>query len=493
MHQEPTLIKARELFDHLIHNLFETAQREASLYDVEKLIWRSLLELGRLLLQFFIQSQGTGDLGPVLDYKGRTLNRLKTLYFRRYVTIFGEIQIPRTVYGTRENQKHEVVPLDARLGLPDSDFSSMLQDWAQGFCVHGSYQEASKILLKILGFTPSVRSLEHMACQMADTVDSFWETLEAPPAPEEGNIVVITADGKGVPMWKEADAGKEKEGHRRGKGEKAGSKKQACVGVFYTIDAFPRTAEDVVQECLRHQAREDRPSPCHKRVRAELSHQVDGQEVNGKDAIFAWFQDECKQRNADGSKPVVCLMDGDLALWKKLQEYMPGIIGILDLFHVLERLWTASYCFHREGSQAAQDFVTERLRSILNGQVGRVLGGLKQMATKHELRGTKLKQLQAIITYLDNHREWMRYDYYLALGYPIGSGVVEGACRHFVKDRMELSGMRWKPKGAQAILDLRATYINDDWQTFQRYRIKTNEQKLYPYRQQINDQWPQAA
>jgi hypothetical protein len=128
-------------------------------------------------------------------------------------------------------------------------------------------------------------------------------------------------------------------------------------------------------------------------VRAELSHQVDGQEVNGKDAIFAWFQDECKQRNADGSKPVVCLMDGDLALWKKLQEYMPGIIGILDLFHVLERLWTASYCFHPEGSQAAQDFVTERLRSILNGQVGTRAGGLETDGNQARIAGNQVETI----------------------------------------------------------------------------------------------------
>ncbi len=142
--------------------------------------------------------------------------------------------------------------------------------------------------------------------------------------------------------------------------------------------------------------------------------------------------------------PVVCVMDGERALWRTLATHLTGAVYVLDLtlsgvegFHMLERLWQAAHCFCPEGSDQAQAFVTHRLKRVLEGDVGRVVGGLRQMATKRGLRGAKLKQLNAAVGYLHNNRRFMRYDEYLAAGYPIGSGVAEGACRHLVKDRME--------------------------------------------------------
>jgi hypothetical protein len=137
--------------------------------------------------------------------------------------------------------------------------------------------------------------------------------------------------------------------------------------------------------------------------------------------------------------------------------------------------------------------VKSRLQKILQGDVGRVIGGLKQMQTKLKLSAGKSKQLDAVITYLANNRGYMSYDRYLAAGYPIGSGVAEGACRHLVKDRMELTGMRWRVKGAQAMLSLRAVYLNGDWDSFQRHRIERERDRLYPYRSKIEAQWRDAA
>ena len=137
--------------------------------------------------------------------------------------------------------------------------------------------------------------------------------------------------------------------------------------------------------------------------------------------------------------------------------------------------------------------MTDRLRRILCGEVGYVIGGLKQMATKHKLRGPHKRQLSAAIGYLHRNRRFMRYDEYLAAGYPIGSGVAEGACRHLIKDRMERTGMRWRTEGAQAMLELRAIHLNGDWDMFQQYRIEIERQSLYPYRETIQSQWNVAV
>jgi hypothetical protein len=133
----------------------------------------------------------------------------------------------------------------------------------------------------------------------------------------------------------------------------------------------------------------------------------------------------------------------------------------------------------REGSEEAERFVAERLRGLLEGRVGYVIGGLRQRLTKHGLSGARRKALGSVITYLENNREHMRYDRYIAAGYPIGSGVAEGACHHLVKDRMEQSGMRWTVSGAQAMLHLRATYLNDQWDEFIEDRLEREQTELY--------------
>ena len=124
------------------------------------------------------------------------------------------------------------------------------------------------------------------------------------------------------------------------------------------------------------------------------------------------------------------------------------------------------------------------MQQLLEGKVGYVIGGLRQMATKHGLKGTKRKVVLEAAQYYENNREHMKYDEYLAAGYPVGSGVAEGACRHLAKDRLEQTGMRWTVAGAQAMLYLRATYLNGDWAEFLDYRIQREQQRLYGHQAQ---------
>jgi len=98
----------------------------------------------------------------------------------------------------------------------------------------------------------------------------------------------------------------------------------------------------------------------------------------------------------------------------------------------------------------------------------------------------KWEKVEDCLAYFAARVDYMKYDEYLAAGYPIGSGVVEGACRHLVKDRMEQAGMRWRIAGAQAILSLRAIYVNDDWEAFHVNRIQTEQHRLYPYRKRLH-------
>ena len=160
----------------------------------------------------------------------RTLRRLDQKHDRRYVSIFGELSIERTVYGSRETQKHQIVPLDAILNLPDSDFSYVLQQWDQMFCVQGSYGQSRQTVQQILVIGQSVRTLEHMNVSMSDAVESFQDSRATPQFAEEVSIVVLTADGKGVPMRRDSEADPPRIRGRRSKCQKANKKRQACVG-----------------------------------------------------------------------------------------------------------------------------------------------------------------------------------------------------------------------------------------------------------------------
>jgi hypothetical protein len=494
--------KLRRVLD-AARDLFSYARRAAeegqAIHEVEEGIWQRVLQMGHEALAQFLQWQGDGDLGETLTMPdGHEVKRLEEPHQRCYQSIFGEFQLQRAVYGTREGQKIEFVPLDARLQLPESEFSYVLQDWAQALDVEHAFARTAEVLRMILGLDLSVDSLELMNRKMSESVASFRVSRPAPAAKEEGKILVATADNKGVPMRRPAD--QLPAGCRRKKGEKANKKQMAAVGCVYTVDAKVRTPGEIVASLFRERpspGRREDPEPVaqQKRIWSSLSCQREGQFFQGEEEVFAWMAGEVKSRRRRGQE-IVCVMDGQPSLWAVRKTYLSGenVVEILDLLHVTPRLWEAAYLFHREGSEKAASFVRHRLLQILEGRAGYVIGGLRQMGTKHRLRGHRLRKLTTICNYLGKNLARMRYDEYLAAGYPIASGVIEGACRYVVKDRMERAGMRWTVEGAQAMLALRTTHINGQWNDFQKYRIRQERQRLYPQHKLLNQvAWPLAA
>src|SRR5262249_49906537 len=205
----------------------------------------------------------------------------------------------------------------------------------------------------LLGLRLGTRALEGMSRAVAAYAPAFRAALEVPPPEDEGPLLVVTADGKGVPMRRPPQDGPRPH-HRRTKGEKANKKQMACVGAVYSIEPFVRAAEDIIDEVLRDRKAEQRPRPQHKHVWAELTRGVGGIEVPAKEGLFCELYAELLLRNPGHDRPVVCLLDGERALWDAQQVYFPEAVGILDLFHVLERLWAVAHCFHAEGGDGAK-------------------------------------------------------------------------------------------------------------------------------------------
>lgn len=468
----------------LLKNLVERAINEGWRVDeLERTTFAELLDIGLSLLTAFVAARGNGDQGSQLEHQEQTLQRLPQKHSRRYVSIYGPLEIARCVYGTREGQAIEYVPLDARLGLPAGEISYVLEDWLERMCVQNAFRESVQSLVELLGVRAkvSVDTAEEHSRQMDQHAESFRAAQPMPPPEDEGELLVATADGKGVPMRRLADPAAPRVGHRRAKGEKANKKQMSYVGAAYSIDRFPRTVDQVLDELLRQQRAKDRPRPQHKHVWAEMTRpgEEEGSLLHGPSYLFTSLAVECHARDPERKKTLICLMDGERQLWDLQEDWLGRAIPILDLFHVTERLWTAAHCFHRETSPEAGQFVERYLRMLLEGKVDRVIRSFRQLLVTRNLKGEKRQRLQATITYYDNNREHMRYDEYLAAGYPIGSGVAEGACRHLVKDRLERTGMRWNLAGAQAMLHLRALYINGDWSDFVDYRIQQEQTALY--------------
>lgn len=479
MSREQAFLKARSQLEHLCKLVVQASEEGWRVDEVERTEFAALMEIGRNLLQAYVNEAGDGDVGPTtVTSAGQTVQRLEEPRQRRYLSIFGELEIRRRVYARREGQKIEGAPLDERLGLPASEFSYVLEDWLQRICIKESFNESVGALRDLLGVAPSGRAAERMNQRMAEQAEAFRLSQPAPPPEEEAEILVATADGKGVLMRRPLEE-RVRTGPRRGKEERGNKKQMSYVGAVYSIGTFPRSAQEILDEVQRRERSADRPQPQHKTVWAELTTVREGEECTGRERLFIEMAIACDQRDPKRQKPLVCLMDGEAGLWQMQKEWLPRAIGILDLFHVLERLWAVAHCFHPERSRAAEQFVTHYLQLLLEGQVGYVIGGLRRRLKDPELRGKKRQTVTDCIRYYENNRDHMHYDEYLAAGYPIGSGVAEGACRHLVKDRMEQTGMRWTPNGAQAMLHLRAIYLNGDWKHYVEYRIQTEQAALY--------------
>jgi len=504
MIKEIVSAKSTELQSHVdqLTNLVgEAVEERTALHQVEEKTLRIVLEMVRTTLQLLFDVLGPGDVGETAQLPdGRVVKRLEETHSREYTSVFGEFELDRYVYGCGEGRKIEMIPLDARLALPESKFSYLLQDWDQSLTMEEPFEKVSSVVQKILGLNQHVDSLERMNRHMSESVESFHRQQTAPPLEEEGPILVQTADGKGVPIRRPADA-PPIETHKSKSGPKPGAKRMATIGSVYSIEPHVRLPEEIVQSLFRQpsepRANSNRPRPQHKRVRASLDHKNSCEdEIHGGAAVFGWISDEVAARNPNGDKPVILIMDGQESLWNLrdvFQEDVP-MIDILDLLHVTPRLWEAAHLFHSPGSRLAEQFVRQRVLRVLKGEISSVIVGLRRLATTHKLKGKKLERTQKITNYFANNQDRMRYHEYLAAGYPIASGVIEGACRHVVKDRLERTGMTWTIPGAQAMLSLRCIHLSKLWDEFTNFRVQNETERRYPYRSTLVEmQWTLAT
>lgn len=435
--------------------------------EVERHLLSLVMALGRAALEEFVSMKGTGYAGKeIMDAQE---NRCPYVRDRScaYRSVFGTISIWRAYYHTTGSPG--VFPLDGELNLPERGYSYPVQEFSSRLAVTMSYEDAQEILSSFFPVKMPIRSLESIVGDVCDEVDRFYEEKSPPDVCPGAVVTVATVDKKGVVMRKpHADeAGAET---ASADPDKPGKKKMATVISSYVTSRHVRTADDIVREVSDQGRSGSRPKAQNKFTWGSLT--------DGPGKTVARLKKAVDQRLPQGNQ-LVCILDGERSLWALVYRFFHKAFFVLDIFHVLEHLGKAALCFYDEDSPQAREFVTERLRMLLEGKAGRLIGGLKQMLTKQELSGAKKHCLEQVIGYLERNRKHMRYEICLAKGYPIGSGVIEGACRNLINDRLELTGMSWTLQGAESMMRLRAVHINRDWDSFWKHRRKSERVRLY--------------
>lgn len=464
-----------------------------SLGDLERFLEKEGREVLRQLLQAHLDRRAEAKATtPVVGADGveRTHHRQGE---RKLETLLGAVEVEREGHGARGRET--LFPLDEALNLPPEKFSFGIRRRAAEEAAKGSYDEVVSVLTKHTGAEVAKRQVEELVMRAARDFDSFYfaRRLEwQKQAATSGSILVLTFDGKGIamrhedlrPATKEAAARRNRKLEKRlSKGEKRNTKRMSQVAAVYTVAPFVRDAGHVVDDMRPGDVpRPKRPAPEGKRVWASV-------EKEPEEVIEAAFLDACS-RDPKRAKKWVVLVDGNadqLALVKAAaKEHKRKVTIVLDVIHVLEYLWKAAYVFHADGTPEAEEWVTERLVWLLCGDAGQVVASIRRSATKRGLTANQREAADVCADYIDKHKSYLAYDVCLAAGFPIATGVIEGACRHLVRDRMEITGARWSLQGAEAVLRLRSLKASRDldayWLHHEKLERERNHQALYANR-----------
>lgn len=483
------------LAEDLVGFVRQAVENGATLDEVERGTWRRVLQMGHTAVSMFLDGQGDGDLGEhVQTAEGAVLQRSAAPVKRSLRTIFGEHMFAAYVYAQGSKRKIELRPIDARLNLPEGKASYLVQEFSQLFCVEKAFGVGARQFETVFGQRLSVDVLEDINRDMGQQAEPFLDALPKPPRQAEGELLVSTGDGKGVPLVK-ASAQQVPAFDER---ERPGNRRMATLGCVYTVDRHVRTPEQIVAALFRDDAvsqPEQRPVPQGKHYRGYFAEPAQPGEpaVPSAYRTWAWLTEQVRARWHSG-QPLLRLLDGQHVLWEAAdacladfiaETHQAGkpllVVDILDIIHVATYVWKAAKALHshREHQEA---FAHDRLLRILQGDVAGVIRGMRRMASQRHLTGQQRKDVTTACNYFENNAQRMRYNDYLQAGYPIASGVIEGACRHIIKDRMEQGGMRWTLAGAEAMLNVRSVCASSEWESFGTWRQAKQAQRVHPHR-----------
>ena len=473
---DPVVQQLYGTLDEAIRYCTDARTDSASFFALEKGLWPLLMELGRLLVTLFLVGRHSRlDLEPWLKdgryrlKKGDAPRALQTRY--------GEVRYRRAYLIPKKGKGPGLHPLDVVLGLTRDGFSPWVLQFVSRLATRLSYGASALVCRAALGWSPSTEAIEGVVLGLGRYAAPYVAACAAPGG--DGEVLVIEVDGKCTPTATAAELakrrGKRRPKHpkgcgcgcqrhrgqqkrkargsrkRRRKGDKSKNGKEVVLVALYTLR---RGADGLLH------------GPCNKKVWGTYA---------GKKKAAAWARAQATKRGfpPGTDKTVEVVLDGAKGLRKALAKEFPDAWFTLDVRHVEEKLWQAGRSFYAEGSTELAAWVKELQGLLYQGEAKALVARLREEAARVPQRGpgTKGKRtaLAKVLQYLEPRLDMMRYRELRERDLVIASGVVEGAARYVVGERMDCAGMRWIPGRAEALLQLRCIELNGDWEDFFAY------------------------
>jgi len=490
---------SRELFETLVRFLDGTPAAGLSHGALEDQLNTEGRGLIRQLFQDHLTLRAqTEQAEPRLDVTGADgvrRGRVEPGHARELLTVFGTVQVNRLAY--RAPEQPNLHPADAALNLPTERQSHGIRRLAAVEAARGSFDETQLAIGRATGQKVGKRQLEQLADRAAVDFEAYY-AKRLPPEGQPGDLLVLSCDGKGIVMRpgalrpqtaKAAAKASPKLKTRLSKGEKSNRKRMAEVGAVYDATPAVRTVADIMPSSdAERDAATAGPTAANKWLTASVEQSTS--------TVIGTIFDEAVRRDPRHQRTWVVLVDGNghqldrIAAEASAREVTISVV--VDFVHVLEYLWKAAWCFFREADPAAEAWVAAKAREVLRGHATAVAGAIRRTATNRTLTKADRKGADACAKYLTNLAPHLDYPTALSHGWPIATGVIEGACRHLVKDRMDITGARWGLPGAEAVLKLRALRCNDDFDDYWPFHLAQERQRNHQNRY-ANDLIPQAA
>ena len=416
---------------------------------------------------------------------GIARTRAESGHGRPLATVFGQVRVTRIAY--RAPGAPNVHPLDAALNLPEEKQSHGLRKLAAAGSARGSFDDAAAAITRATGVKTGKRQVEQLARHAAIDVDAFYASRRPGPAPDE-HVLVLTGDGKGIVMRpdalrpataKAAASGRNKLATRLSPGEKHGRKRMAELACVYDAAPAPRAPGDIITPPgTEKKERSPGPRATGKWLTASVTDDIP--------AVIAAAFGEAQRRDPGHRRSWIALVDGNRtqieAITAEAARRGVTMPVICDFVHVLEYTWKAAWSFFDKGDPDAETWVAAQAARILQGKAATVAAGIRRRATTFGYSPAEREGADACADYLTAKKPYLDYATALAKGWPIATGVIEGACRHLVKDRMDITGARWGLDGAEAILKLRALIANGDFDQYWRYHLRKEHERIHNVR-----------
>lgn len=411
---------------------------------------------------------------------GKQLNHIRHKTTRTIASQFVNVVVTRMSYS--QNKESGCFPLDKKLNLANDRYSDDVRHRVALEAVKSSFDNVVEAIDSTTAGHVPKRQCLNVVQDIAQHFEAFYEENRFDEPEKTKDLLVLSFDGKGVVMRKEglrectrksANKGNKLES-RLSAGEKKDHKRMAMVAAVYTVTTHERTAENIMnKEVDQENVLPFRAPIRNKRVWASL-------ERDGEDVIREGFQ-EALQRDPKQRRPWVILIDGlpsQIKIINKIKKELDVKATIvMDFIHVLEYLWAAARCFFEVGDTDIEQWVSDRAVRTLKGGCSQVAKGIRQSATKRGI--INRDGVDKCAKYLLDNKCRLKYGEALCQGFPIASGVIEGACRHLINDRLDITGARWGLPGAEAILKLRSLKSSGDFDKYWKFHKEESKTRLY--------------